>query len=244
MDELKPALHLADLIDTRLEQPGIWVAYPGSKTFQVLVRPLGNRQQEFIEKAQRIEWDVAHMVKRTVLDGEQYLRLFCAWVIEGWRGLTGQDLARLVLLETPIKARLVPEIACDEAAKILLMRHSPAFNNWINQVTRDIERFNSERDEDTKKKSSPPSASGSTTRPSTAGSAARISAPTASSPSVTPARLPNGAGRPVRSWRSTTWPCPAASWNMPGWLLPLTIWIFPRTAGPWSAGWSVPSTAR
>lgn len=170
MDESKPALHLADLIDTRLEQPGIWVAYPASKTFEVLVRPLGNRQQEFIEAAQRIEWDVAHMAKRTVLDGEQYMRLFCGWVIEGWRGLTGQDLARLVLLEVPRKARLVPDIACDEAAKILLMRHSPAFNSWINNTTRNIERFNSEREEGTKKKSSPPSATGSTTPASTAGS--------------------------------------------------------------------------
>ncbi len=163
MDTPKPALHLADLIDTRLEQPPIWVAYPGSKTFQVRVRPLGNRQQEFIEAAQRIEWDTAHMVKRTVLDGEQYLKLFCAWVIEGWRGLTGHDLAQLVLLEAPKKARLVPDIGCDEAAKLLLMRHSPAFNNWINQVTRDIERFNQEREADTKKKSSGPSGSGSTT---------------------------------------------------------------------------------
>jgi hypothetical protein len=244
MDTPQPAIHLADLIDTRLEQPGIWVAYPGSKTFEVLVRPLGNRQQEFVEKSQRIEWDVAHMAKRTVLDGEQYMKMFCAWVIEGWRGLTGLDLARLVLLETPKKARLVPDIACDEAAKILLMRHSPAFNNWINQVTRDIERFNSEREEDTKKKSSPPSASGSTTRPSTAGSAARISAPTPSSPSATPARSAPGTGRPSRSLRSITWPCPAASWNMPGWLRPWMIWIFPRTAGLYIAGWCSPSTAR
>lgn len=165
-----PALHLADLVDTRLEQPPVWVAYPASKTFHVLVRPLGNRQQEFIEAAQRIEWDTAHMVKRTVLDGEQYLKLFCGWVIEGWRGLTGHDLARLVLLDAPKKARLVPDIACDEAAKIILMRHSPQFNNWINQVTRNIELFNSEREEDSKKKYSPPSATGSTIPASTAGS--------------------------------------------------------------------------
>lgn len=168
-----PALHLADLIDTRPEQPAIEVAFPGSKTFVVLVRPLGNRQQEFIEAAQRIEWDTVHMVKRTVLDGEQYLKLFCAWVIEGWRGLTGHDLARLVLLDAPKRARQVPDIACDEAAKILLMRHSPQFNNWINQVTRDIERFNSEREEDAKKKPSPRSDTGSTTQARTAGSAAR-----------------------------------------------------------------------
>ena len=37
MDELK----LADIIDTRDEQPPIWVAYPGSKTFEVLARPIG-----------------------------------------------------------------------------------------------------------------------------------------------------------------------------------------------------------
>lgn len=167
----QPVVHLKDLIDTRTEQPSIEVAFPGSKTFTVLVRPLGNRQQEFIEAAQKIEWDTVHMVKRTVLDGEKYMRLFCGWVIEGWQGLTGQDLARLVLLETPKRARLVPDIACDEAAKLLLMRHSPVFSNWINQVTRDIERFNAEREEETKKKSSARPGTSSITPASTAGSA-------------------------------------------------------------------------
>jgi len=76
MDQL--AIHLKDMIDTRLEQPPVWIAYPGSTTFQVLVRPLGNRQQEFVEKAQKIDWDTAHMARRVVVDQEQYLKLFCA----------------------------------------------------------------------------------------------------------------------------------------------------------------------
>lgn len=240
----QPAIHLADLVDTRLEQPPVWIAYPGSQTFQVLIRPLGNKQQEFIERAQKIEWDTAHMARRTVLDGEQYLRLFCAWVLEDWRGLTGHDLARLVLLAAPKKARLVQDIACDEAAKLLLMRHAPAFSNWINATTRDIERFNQEREEETKKKSSGPSASGSTTRPSTAASAERISRPSASSPTASPARSGAGTQRPGRSWRSTTWPVRVMSWIAAGWPLPSLTSLSLPTGSPCAAGWCWPCTAR
>lgn len=201
------------------------------------------RQQEFIEAAQKIEWDLAHMAKRTVLDSEQYLRLFCGWVIEDWRGLTGQDLARLVLLDAPKKARLVPDIGCDEAAKLLLMRHSPVFNNWINQVTRDIERFNREREEDAEKKPSRPSASGSTTPASTAGSAETTSRRTALRRNVTTARSSRGTERPALSWRCMTRPAHGASSIMRGWKQRLTIWL----SGPMNAhstdGWCWPCIA-
>ncbi len=147
------AVHLKDIIDTRLEQPPVRIAYPGSETFQVLVRPLGNRQQEFIDKAQRIDWDLATMSRKVVVDPEQYLKLFCEWVIVDWQGLTVDDLRRLVLMDNPKRFKGVSgEIGCDDAAKLLLMEHSPAFNAWINRVTRDIERFNLEREEELKKK--------------------------------------------------------------------------------------------
>lgn len=240
-----PAIHLADLIDTRLEQPPVWIAYPGSQTFQVLVRPLGNRREEFVEKAQKIDWDTAHMARRVVVDQEQYLKLFCAWVIVDWQGLTVADLRRLVLLAEPKKWRsLQGEIGCDEAARLLLMQHSPAFSAWINRVCVDVERFNAEREEDAKKKFSTPSGSGSTTRPSTAGSAARTSEPTASSRIAEPARSEVGTGRPCRSWRSMTWPVPGAIWTRPGWRKGWTTLISRFTSGPCTAGWCWPSTAR
>ena len=240
-----PAYHLADLIDTRLEQPPVWIAYPGSQTFQVLVRPLGNRREEFVEKAQKIDWDTAHMARRVVVDQEQYLKLFCAWVIVDWQGLTVADLRRLVLLAEPKKWRsLQGEIGCDEAARLLLMQHSPAFSAWINRVCVDVERFNAEREEDAKKKSSTPSDSGSTTRPSTAGSAARTSEPTALSRIAEPARSEVGTGRPCRSWRSMTWPVPGAIWNGTGWRMRWPTLISRFTSGPCTGGWCWPSTAR
>lgn len=147
-------MHLKEMIDTRDEQEPIWVAYPPSKTFQVLVRPLAGRQSEFAEKARKVEWDEATMQKKVVIDEELYLKLFNAHVIADWKGLFVQDLKRLVLLEKPGKLRsFKEEVACDELSKLLLMQHSTAFSAFINRACVDIERFNEEREEAEKKSS-------------------------------------------------------------------------------------------
>ena len=144
---------LNDIIDTSDEQPPIWVAYQGSGTFQVLSRPLGCKQAEFIELATETKWDIPTMQKRQVLNTEKYLELFLDWVIVDWKGLTLKDLRRLVLLHDWKKLRRYKgDIGCDAKAKMLLMKFSPAFNAWINRVCLDIERFNAEREAEAEKK--------------------------------------------------------------------------------------------
>jgi len=95
MDELK----LADIIDTRDEQPPIWVSYPGSRTFRVLVRPIGCKYQEFVQAATELKWDLAEMKKRPEINGEKFRELFGAYVVVDWQGLTVEDLRRLVLID-------------------------------------------------------------------------------------------------------------------------------------------------
>lgn len=147
-------LHLADLIDTRDEQPPIWVAYPGSGTFKVLVRPIGGKQQEFVQAATEPQWDLATMQKRQVLNGEKYLELFGSYVVVDWQGLTVADLRRLVLIADWQKIKgHSGEIAFDAAARQLLMTWAPGFTAWLNRVTFDIERFNAEREASAEKKS-------------------------------------------------------------------------------------------
>ncbi len=149
MDELK----LADIIDTRDEQPPIWVAYPGSKTFQVLVRPIGGKQQELMQAATEPQWDLAVMKKRQVLNAEKYLELFGGHVVVDWQGLTVEDVRRLVLVDNWKKIKgFKGEIAFDRASRQLLMTWSPAFTAWLNRVTFDIERFNAEREAEAEKK--------------------------------------------------------------------------------------------
>ncbi len=148
------AYELTDIIDTREEQPPIWVAYPGSKTFEVLLVPLGNKQSQIINEAQTIEWDTALMKKKVVLDSEKYQELFCEAFIKDWRGLTGADLHRLVLVKNfkILRGKTKKEFGCDLAAKKLLMTHSPAFAAWVNVSCGNIEMFNIEREEQLEKK--------------------------------------------------------------------------------------------
>lgn len=149
MDQLK----LADIIDTRDEQPPIWVAYPGSKTFEVLARPIGGKHQEFVQAATELQWDLALMKKRPVLNGEKYQELFGDYVVVDWRGLTIEDLRRLVLIADWQKIKgFTGEIAFDKTSRQLLMTWSPGFTAWLNRVTFDIERFNLEREAEAEKK--------------------------------------------------------------------------------------------
>lgn len=136
-------MHLEDIIDTRNDQEPIWVAYPASDTFQVLIRPLGGHNEEFLEKARRIEWDEALMERRVVVDREEYLKLLAAYVIQSWKGLFVKDLKKLVPIKNVRQAqKFTGEIACDEKARSLLILHAPAFEAWIKRTCRNIELFN------------------------------------------------------------------------------------------------------
>lgn len=146
-------IELAEIIDTRDEQPPIWVAYPASSTFRILVRPLGGKQQEFIRDATEPVWDLATMQKKQLLNNEKYLRLFGSYVIADWAGLAVDDLKRLVLLDNWQKVKsFTGEIGCDDISRQLLITWSPGFLTWLNRVTLDIERFNFEREEEAEKK--------------------------------------------------------------------------------------------
>ena len=147
-------MHLKDIINTDEEQDPIWVAYPDSETFQVLARPLGNRQAEYLEKSRKIEWDEPTMEKKVVFDEDLYQKLFSAQVIVDWKGLYITDLRSMVLLKGFKKLKgFKEEIACDEVSKMLLIKHSPAFFAFINRIAVDIERFNLEREEAEEKNS-------------------------------------------------------------------------------------------
>lgn len=146
-------MQLQDIIDTREEQPPIWVAWPGPGNFKVLVRPLGRRQAEFIEAATEPTWDLGTMIKRQTLNHDKYLELFLAWVVVDWQGLTVDVLRRLVLLQISKQLLLFKgDIGCDDQARTLLTRFSPAFSIWVNRVCLDVERFNREREEEAEKK--------------------------------------------------------------------------------------------
>ncbi len=146
-------LQLADIIDTNDGLP-IWVVYPGSKTFEVSARPLGRKQEEFIEAATELKWDTATLTKKQVVDWEKYRQLFVDWVIVDWKGLTVDELRKIVRLKDWKKLKKFKgEIGCDDKAKIMLMSWSPQFATWINQISRNIELYNAEREAEAEKKS-------------------------------------------------------------------------------------------
>ena len=223
MSTKKPAVHLEDIIDTRPEPPPVWIAFPGSETFQVLIRPLGMRQEEFIDQARQIDWDTATMSRIVKVNQEQYLKVFCAWVIVDWQGLTLDELRKLVLILDFKKSRKTPgPVVCDAGAKLLLMQHSPTFSAWINKVIVDIERFNQERDEEFKKKPLRPSGSSSISRRSTARSAEKTTRKTALCRIATTALLTPLTGRPGRFWPATIWRAPGVILTSSGWRRPWT----------------------
>ena len=147
-------MDLNEIIEASEIQEPIWIAYPGSKTFQVLTRPLGNKQPEFLEKSREVKWDEGTMEQKVTFNNDIYNRLFGEHVIVDWKGLHIEDLKKLVLLKNFKKLRqFTGEIACDETAKLLLLKHSVVFNAWINRVCANIELLNREREEAEEKNS-------------------------------------------------------------------------------------------
>ncbi len=129
------------------------VSFPGSTTFKVLIRPLGNRHQEFVQEATEPVWDEALMKKTMVLNQEKYLQLFGAYVVCGWQGLTVKELRRLVLISDFKKLRKAEgEIAFDAEARRILITWSPLFKTWLQNVSLNIELLNREREEQLEKK--------------------------------------------------------------------------------------------
>lgn len=147
-------MQLAELIDTRETLPPVWIAYPGSVTFRVLVRPVASRLQEIVNSATELQWDMSIMRQKPVVNQDKYTQLLGHAAIESWEGLTGKDLRRLVPLTDPkiVRSAGRNEIAFDEKARALLLRHSVPFRSWIEQKAVDIERYNIEREEQSEKK--------------------------------------------------------------------------------------------
>jgi hypothetical protein len=147
-------MELQDIINTDEDQAPIWVAYPDSTTFQVLTRPIGDRQKEFLEKSREVKWDEAAMEQKVVFNDEIYTKLFSGHVIVDWKGLHIEDLKKLVLLKNFKKfTGFTGDIACDDTAKAMLMKHSIVFDVWVNRICTNIELFNQEREEAEKKTS-------------------------------------------------------------------------------------------
>jgi hypothetical protein len=146
-------IDLAEIIDTRDEQSPLWVASPWSDTFEVLLRPQTRKQQELLEEATELEWDLATMKKVPKVDREKYLHLFGNFHIVNWRGLDLPTLKKLVPVKPQWRMRGAKGlIACDEKSRQLLLMFSSEFNGWVNQTTLNIELYNQEREEESGKK--------------------------------------------------------------------------------------------
>lgn len=145
-------LNLSEIIDTRDEQPPIWVATPWA-SFEVLLRPQTNKQQEFVEAATELAWDLGSMKKVPQVDRQKYLELFGNHHIVDWKGLNVATLKQLVLIKNWRKLKgKKGEVACDEKSRLLLLTFSVEFNSWVNQTTTNIELYNREREEEAGKK--------------------------------------------------------------------------------------------
>lgn len=145
-------LNLSEIIDTRDEQPPIWVASPWG-SFEVLLRPQTGKQQEFLEEATELAWDLGTMKKVPKVDRDKYLRLFGTHHIVDWKGLDVATLKKLVLIKNWRKLKgKKGEVGCDEKSIVLLLTFSAEFNAWVNQTSINIELFNREREEEAEKK--------------------------------------------------------------------------------------------
>jgi hypothetical protein len=107
----------------------VTLAYPGREVLE------GIRKSSVVSKLNR----KTHTVEEE-LDQEKFVHKYVEAVVKNWDGLTVGYLQELALVDS---AGLDPEdlipFTIDNA--VALMQNSPAFDNWIAEVSVDMENF-------------------------------------------------------------------------------------------------------
>ena len=134
---------MADInIKTLLKKDAITVEeFPGFPGFKVTLAYPGREVLENIRKSSVVSKlnRKTHVVEEE-LDQDKFVHKYVEAVIKNWEGLTVSHLQELALVDSEglDPEDLVP-FSIDNA--IALMQNSPAFDNWVAEVSVDMENF-------------------------------------------------------------------------------------------------------
>ncbi len=116
--------------------------YPGQDGFSVTLTHLSKPEQVRIREDSMIsKVDQESGFPYTELDQDLYLRNFASKAINGWKGLTGEILSQIMLIDESMLDDPKEEIDFSIDNAISMLRYSKAFDNWVTSQLGKIDNF-------------------------------------------------------------------------------------------------------
>lgn len=132
-------MKLSDLI---VNTKSVEADYPGIEGFKVTLGAISRETSRRLQKdAEVTKIDARSRMPITTIDDEKFLESFAKEAIKDWKGLKFKNLADLILIDNSKILDPEEEVEFNLENCMELLKHSPVFDAWVNDMVFDIERF-------------------------------------------------------------------------------------------------------
>lgn len=129
------------LKNLKVETKSAWAEFPGMPGFEVHVGAVSrDLSRKLRERSESTKIDPKHKVPVTKLDEEKFVAEFTKVAVLGWKGLTYEYLAQLMLIDDS-GLDLKEEVPYSQEDAIILVQESQTFDNWLNEQVFSLDLF-------------------------------------------------------------------------------------------------------
>jgi hypothetical protein len=120
-----------------------WVPFDGLPGFEVKLAYLARPELERIRKASTRPVFKKHQ-KEDELDGDMFMKHYVKASILDWKGLTLEYASQLLPIEVPKDIPLNETIDFSPEEALSLVKNSPEFDKWLNEIVFSLDSFRSQ----------------------------------------------------------------------------------------------------
>lgn len=129
-----------------------WIDVEGYDGFKVKVAYLSRQELTKIKNAAtRHVFNPKVGAKEETIDNDLFVKSFVSATVEDWEGFTLEHALNLLPITPPESADLGEKIEFTEDEALFLVKESPTFDSWLNDIVFDLSRFPRETTKETKR---------------------------------------------------------------------------------------------
>lgn len=127
------------LSELAVDRKSVWVDVDAVKGFSVEINYIPRTEMSRLVKDSQVsKFDKTSRSIQTQLDDEKFVKKYVERAINGWKGLTTENISELVPVKDTEKAEEIP-FSVENA--IFLVKESSYFDEWLNAKIGDIDSF-------------------------------------------------------------------------------------------------------
>ena len=133
------ALNLKDIV---LATKTADVEFEGLPGFVVTIAAISRQvSQKLRTESEVTKINTTLRVPEKELDENKFIEKFAAAAIKGWKGLTYEHLAQLMLVDLSGVEDTSEEVEFSQENAVTLLTNSPTFDQWVNKHVFSLESF-------------------------------------------------------------------------------------------------------